>query len=754
MPSDISNALGTERQFTPQPDGAYQGRYAGLQVGASSVREDNFTDLANSMSQLDEALQGYFVSKEKRDNELGLELATRMVNSETPEDIKRLNVIDAAQQYGYLDSVDNKYFKAYAAQLRGGFLASRMKQDYDEKYAMSPAKSIDDEHQRYEEFSRSWKDNFQNTYGTPINTVAFEKGYNETNLVNANNLANEFMKKEHEEDISVLMASTKSKLGDLLKNSSALLKTNGAFTTAAQSVFNDVRLMGLPAAYRIKLVDDWTQEAIRSGHFSGKGAMTRFEQMLDSVTLQTDVDGTRTRLSDVLDMQTLRTQKAELDKGFLTQDKLDWVAKFRKAKDLKGAFADIERMKNEEPDKWQEFASLVPQLKSYIDQDERDAKRAKLAQAKTLGKTIANTSRFKHAMGAWKLGHEVSDGEIAACATGIDDAQLQSLFLEEINYTLKDNSDPDLTPAGRAQLLHKVLTFPPCNKLRKGFMDTYVSNLHSLVPQGDGSVPQSDTAKTLVAMYKAAPQTFTDACGGEITSLVSSISALSDSHGGDIDEGIKSFAVYNSLDENTKSTYRSGAERALFGSTIEGMHRLGGGTSNPVISNNPQLYEAGLLQTTVMMAGNNGNPTDAAGTTLNHLRDNYTEYQGTVFPKGCYSNIGCADQDEQFFYTAMNDYVADYAASHNMREEEVDVRYDSRTQMFFFGDRDVSLYNVRLQAKRFYNKAVEDAKNAQPQNDSGTTDSYNGERQEYNPENYMESTGDHSFVSGLTGSSN
>ena len=66
MPTDISNAVGTARQFTPQPDNIYQGHYQGIGVsnGAPSAT-NSVISTAESLSRLTEALQGYAVSHEK-----------------------------------------------------------------------------------------------------------------------------------------------------------------------------------------------------------------------------------------------------------------------------------------------------------------------------------------------------------------------------------------------------------------------------------------------------------------------------------------------------------------------------------------------------------------------------------------------------------------------------------------------------------------------------------------------------------------
>ena len=137
MPTPISGALGTQRQFTPQPDAGYVGRYAGVSpvtISASTNRNDQ---LAQNLSQLTAALSSYRVSHEGYLNDTGSIDAERMVRGESEESIRKLNAIDAAQQEGFADALSNPYFKAHAERLRGGFLSTVMKNAYDEKYAMS-----------------------------------------------------------------------------------------------------------------------------------------------------------------------------------------------------------------------------------------------------------------------------------------------------------------------------------------------------------------------------------------------------------------------------------------------------------------------------------------------------------------------------------------------------------------------------------------------------------------------------------------
>ena len=113
MPTTISNAVGTARQFTPQPDSTYQGRYQNIQPERVFYRGSDMT-LGRNMARLTEAFNQWRVAHERTLDAVGLENAQRMINAETPADIEKLNTIDAAQTYGFVDDTANPYFRAYA----------------------------------------------------------------------------------------------------------------------------------------------------------------------------------------------------------------------------------------------------------------------------------------------------------------------------------------------------------------------------------------------------------------------------------------------------------------------------------------------------------------------------------------------------------------------------------------------------------------------------------------------------------------
>ena len=365
MPTDVANQLGTARQFIPKPDSTYQGRYQDLQ--ATTVRANTKTanmELGQNLQKLSVALNDYRLNTEKYKEQKGLIEATRMINSETPEDVAKLNLIDAAQTYGYVDSMDNPYFQAHAERLRGGYLSAQMKQQYDDKYAMSPAKSANEEQSRYAQFSSDYKKKLYDSSGAPQNSLAFEMGYNESNLINANKLSQDWYSKKHAEDLQVTHDTLNARLGVIVDNSGELLKENGLMTKSVQDIANEAKLMGLPPDARQSLWDGFLKQLVANGRIDGE----RLEQMCQNIDIQTNVDGTQMKLSDVVNIAQYKQIANDYHNQFMNQRKYDFVKKYTDMgrAGIQQAMADVEEMRYTDPVSYAELAPLLPQVVSGV----------------------------------------------------------------------------------------------------------------------------------------------------------------------------------------------------------------------------------------------------------------------------------------------------------------------------------------------------------------------------------------------------
>lgn len=741
MPTDISNAVGTARQFTPQPDGVYQGRYQGLGVSQASAVQSHTVDLADSMAKLSDALQSYTVSHEKYLNATGEIEATDMINGMSEGAIEKLNVIDAAQLEGYADSVANPYFNAYAEKLRGTFLSSRAKQDYDAKYAMEPAKSAEEELKRYSNFMQDWKNNNLAEAGTR-NQLAFDKGFYENSLVNMGNLASTWNKKKNEEDVVVTMANMQSELGDVIKDSVNLLKENGAMTKKVQAIFNEGRLMGLPPQYRQKLLDDFTQEIIKTGHIPEN----KLSQMLDNVVVQTSMDGSTLKASDLLDMQTLKTAASQYNRQFMTQQKYEFIQKYRKMG--KGgyiaAIKEIDKMRGEDPEKAQEYNGLLGTIKSEIEQDEAKKMAAlRRTMGVTGGKGSGSSStgngngglKDPAVIGAvidtWAGGGTMHKGVAINSYKFNTDAMYPVVWQKLNEYALDGNTDA----------FFRLMDMKQLSDLKSSFGADLASKLATIKPSDDGGVNigGDDTMMALVKMITTNPNNVEHSFGADVAKQARILKSLVDLSG-DFDSGLRMFANYNNADPDVVSNNRDLVEAQINGYTVEGVQHLD--SRHNAMSYDTVSFDSNMnadlrdamsdLATALTTSGMT--PYDAVNKAGSIISDNFTTYHWGAFPKACYNNMGT--EDDAGWFSHGLDQLCYAAAGDGNSAEGVHISYNRTTQMFYASDwnnggtAEMSLSQVREIGINDYNDAIKYMADHPQERSSG--DNYNASADEIN----------------------
>lgn len=726
MPTEISNAIGTARQFIPQPDGVYQGRYQGLGVSQGSSVQPKVVDVADSLAKLSDALQGYTVNHEKYLNAKGEIEATDMINGMSAGAIEKLDAIDAAQLEGYADSAANPYFTAYAEKLRGNFLGARMKQDYDAKYAMEPAKTAEEELKRYANFMNEWRDAHLKD-STPQNQLAFDRGFYENSMVNMGNLASAWNKKKNEEDVVVTMANMQSELGDVIRNSVDLLRANGAMTDRVQAIFNEGRLMGLPPQYRQKLLEDFTQEIIKTGRIPAK----RLSQMFDRVTIQTGIDGSVTKASDLLDMQSVRTMASQYNRQFITQEKYDWVQKYRKMGEAgyKNAIAEVTNLRTTDPEKALEFNSLLPELRSKID---RDTTEKKMAMRQAMGMRggrgggvrsagngpsstgggnggITDSEKIKGIIGSWASGDTMYDGIAINSYKLNQDAMYPVAWNELMYYAENENSDA----------FFRLMDMKQLADIKNSFGADLASKLASIKPSDDGGVNigGDDAMMGLVKMITTNPNNVEHSFGADVAKQARFMKSLIDVSG-DFNTGLRMFANYNNTDPDVVAQNKELVEDQMNGYTIEGVRHLdsvySAGTYDTVRfdsnMNSDLRDEIVDLATAYTTCGYS--PYDAVNKAGADVVANFQTYHWGAFPKDVYNNIGTPD-DEGYFTHAL-DQLCYRAAGDGNPADSVHISYNRYTQMFYAvdwsndgGHAEMSLAEARQIAKQDYDDAVD-----------------------------------------------
>lgn len=716
MPNNISNAVGTARQFTPQPDARYVGSYQGVSGSQASAYTGGYSDLAQNILRLNDAFQSYMLNHEKVLDAKGHIEAERMINGMSPEDIKKLNMIDAAQQEGYVDQSANPYFKAYAEKLRGQFLSTQMKNEYDLEYAMNPAKSMGEEAQRYAEFSSKWKQANIKGNSAPSNIVAFNAGFDESQLVNANNLATNWVKKKTEEDVVTTVANIRSKMGAVILNAPELLKTKDALTNAVQNVFNESRLMGVPVQYRQQILEQFATEIVKTGHIQD---WDRFKQMMDSVTIQTSMDGSTTKASDLLDMQTYKTYASQYSRQYHTQAKYDFVQNFRKKgiNGYKAAMAEIDKLRKTDPEKAEEYNALLPQLYSQIQSDENAKKaalRASLRGTAAGGGKVANPDEVSAVFKAWCNGNSMYGGKPIG-SIKMDEDTLLANVNNQLVYAMT-NQDSDM--------FFRVLDMPQMSKLRDSVSADLENKFASLRPTDDGGVNiggDEEMMNFFRFMYTNA-NSIEHSLGSSVAKDANILKTLVDTTG-NFESGLRMMSYYTSASNEDKSSFKQSVQLPLAGLTTEGI--INAGSNNPDeidLEQDPMLKSRVEDLAVAYMCQGGYSPTEAVQAANRQIANNFYSYHYGAFPKGVANNLGIPDPVGWFthgldagIWAAVSNGEYDTADEDlkTSAAEQVHVIYNDNTQTFEFNDwagggrYTMSLAQVREKAKADYQRAID-----------------------------------------------
>lgn len=732
MPTDVSNALGTARQFTPRPDSLYQGRYGGLSVQQATADISKSAELAENMNKLNAVVQGYLVQHEKYLDTRGQIEAENLINGLSADDIKKLSVVDAAQASGIVSSMDNPYFLAHAEKLRGTFLARQMKLDYDNEYAMNPSASLKEEQERFANYANKYKDNLFKSNSRPQNIAAFDMGFNENQLVNYTNLATDWNKKKYQDDITVTMASTQSKLGDIIQNSPELLKVNGAMTQAVQEAFNETRLMGLPMSYRMKLLDDFATQIIQTGHLDG----TRLEQMLDNVVVQTGIDGTKTVASSLLDMQTYKTYAAKFNEQFMTKQKEDAINSYvNKGKAGMDAYlADLEKMRIEDPDNAPAFANLYPQIKNGINQKEAERKaiaREKLKAQLEAQKEAKKSNDLRGAVVTWCNKGTFYNG-MSISTIKMDKEELSMVALPLLQQFQEQGDFDKVT---------RLMSMPQMSAIRNDIAADITYKLDSILPASDGTVNVDSSTLALLQFYTNNPNSVEHMFGSEVAKRARMLNSLFTLHNGDMSLTLQDFATYNSADPDVKNGHAEQVRKLIAntGYTAEGVLHLSEDdnfdTISVPIASNPSL-ESAVTDLATIFCIQGLSTWDALNKAGYVISNNFATYHNAVFPKGVAMDIAYGMSEEQseiYFRRGLADCIYELTETNGA---DVDVAYDRATQVFTFTDnltykritRDLSY--VRQKSLDRWNKDMEWYDSQQTSGDSSyTIDDINNERE-------------------------
>lgn len=735
MPNEISNALGTARQFTPKPDSLYQGRYKDMGVSQAYAGQSSWTTLADNMSKLNNALQSYAVAHEKFLDSTGLDKAQDLIKSKSPEDIEKLNLMDSAQTAGLVDVGSNPYFKAYAEKLRGNFLGARIKQDYDAEFADKPAKSAEDELKRFNKYVSDYRKGIVEN-APPSNTVAFDRGFYENSLTNATNLVTSYNKKKNEEYVVNTMSEITNEMGDIINDAPQLLAAdNHSFSDRVREIFNAGRLMGLPPQYRQKLADDFMKRLVETGAIPTE----RLNQMADAVIVQTDMAGNEKKLSDIVDMNTLAEANLSFNLKYDRTRMEKFVKDYGNSKQYNKFLQETEAMRYSNPREYRFRMSIAPQVEAEENKQIAKADRERRAFLSSINrknggsgsssKKITDKEIMNSTINAWVNGNTYTPQYGTISNMKFDEPLFTSCVMNEMSY---------LASVGATTGITKLLSMPQVSSIKKDLVTQVNSSLASIHFDSQGNVAYDTNAENLVKWFQADPAGASFFYGGSTSNEAQVICGLITSTGS-LDTAMNYYATWNTKSTDEKKLALSNIQKYYDVDAAYGAENLRDGEKTAfTITADPSLNSTWRTLTAILRMRGMGEE-DSQNEAGKMLAQNLFYFRGLLCPKSVLNELGTGN-DPEFFAQAIDD-LSGY-------KENVLLSYDFESQMFLCKDLETGQQSMRsLESMRqiAQNLAEQDgAKKAQAyaaNNTSMTADDINNARNDVDDSNDANNAG-------------
>lgn len=241
MASAISSAIGTQRQFTKQPERPYQKQLITPSFGAGIDYNTNYNlqSLASSLGLLGKGLMAESIAADKRMREqLTTEDAERMIAGKTSKDLKQLDVTQELQHSDKgFDLTDNPYAMATLEKARGKMLSAQAKEQWLADNETTVPKSMEEAVQSFNENLQGFYSDAQN--GRITNKYAFDQGFYEGSMKDALQIAHIANQKINTEARAEGQRSCNVRLEELISGAPAMDTDN--FKGAFQEIIRELR---------------------------------------------------------------------------------------------------------------------------------------------------------------------------------------------------------------------------------------------------------------------------------------------------------------------------------------------------------------------------------------------------------------------------------------------------------------------------------------------------------------------------------
>lgn len=671
MASEVSSALGTERNFSAAPKGTYEQRLASLpaHVGVAADTSNDAFLLARALGVLGDTLANFGTAQEQAKEKLGVAKAEELIKGLSEEDLKKYRAVDLLNTHGQFQLADNPYAVMTIEKWRGKYFGSKAQAEYaqlvaDQGYEKTP----EAEATRYDKFV---KEKFAEYSKETSHLEAFTSGYFDNHIPNMLQQAKAQIADYSKNLKAVRDGTIQAEAGKIAQDSLNL--TPEELKTRVQEFIRGAGVTKLTPAERIVLGKNLLNEIAAESGSPDK------IKVLNDIELYTGDDGKPVLLGSVVD-NTEALQNAEIvarrnNDSYIFQKRIE-MSKLRSEE----IPVYMEKLKKEDPEVWRILSPESDTVyRNAVTREQQEAVR----KAKLAAKQAAQ-SKMGYILEAQFNAHmnnQATDGHypVAQSISGLPKATyidengntVTASYTPEIVYDFLRGkmmdlyTNPNISPQDKAKTAMRMLSWGPGEGYAKalkaqiqGAFDT--ANTNTMINDMDvGSV------RSALEMYEADSGTFGRLFGSEITANVQTIRILRDL-GKSTEDAIAIFTQGRDAlkDPNLREQYAQAYKTQLESyptATIMGMD----GNYVDVPLTGDSLLNTHIRTMAMYLQGAGYSIQTAVQMAQQKASENYWAYNGHIFPKAWFSGLAVDDKGAtaQTFLDHERYALADYAGT-------------------------------------------------------------------------------------------
>nr|DAH41598.1 MAG TPA: hypothetical protein [Caudoviricetes sp.] len=647
MSNPIASALGTQRQFTKQPEAPYQKRLITPSFGSgiSASIDNNALALARSLGLLGSGLIGESIAADKRAEMIGKAEADRIFSVTSEKDREKLSTLDILGQSGKFDIADNPYAVARIDELRGQHLNTLFKQEYENEVV--PNQELpDNSQQNILNFETFMDKKLQDSGVKAYNRTAFEKGFYGSRPLDVLQQDASYRKRRQADLEADRDAAIAAKGDDLILRSLSGM-TPEDFANGAQEWQTDPMLTGMSRADRIKLVDEFARRT------APHGSVENLKAWGDTIVYHKD-DGTPVRVKEVIPLGIYLGMAEKASVHLNSQKTRDFLQSLEGVPSA-SIWDKYEEVKKKDPLFFEAIAPTYDGVKKRaIQAEEKAAKAAAAAQESAFRQQLVTSTLddrwLSHSQGkdVDSYGSPVYEDTITVNGKKVKITDEEKIAWANTKMVQFFNSLP-LDEAGKATM--NLLKFPQMDclvKAMKGNTGNVLSSLstQSLVHDETGALQLPAALNKFVAMYKTDKETFRYLFGKQ-GDEISVLSDLIDANG--LEEGVSKFAMARENMSNPdfkKAVEKSADLQVGFDSNLSIPTLAGNGATEDIqffANSGVQLMLSQSFKTN-MYCGQTEE--DAINNARKRTSDYFVSYKGCAFPKAFLYKIPSENQQK------------------------------------------------------------------------------------------------------------